>query len=225
VNCFVSDAFRGSTSFGAIGSKLSAAQIESFVISESLLNSISDTKTQQGIILIAKRPGPHSLGEIFSPGDSSRLPVWIYLYEVNNPSNLGAVIRTVEAASARAVIVSSNSTDPLSPKSLRASMGSAFRLPVVNDAVTEEVVSMVRTKGIAIAAVHAAGSMSYSNVDWRTPRLLLFGSEAQGLPAEVLSLADETIKIPMHIGVESLNLAVSAGIVLFEAKRQMGSRE
>ena len=219
-SCFVSEAFRSSSSFGLLESKLISAHVECFVVSEALVESISDTKAPQGIVLIAESPTPVKLASLFSDGGTNSLPVWIFLYEVNNPSNLGAVVRTAEAAGAQGVLVSPNSADPFSPKSLRASMGSAFRLPIVDGLVTEDVLSTAKDRGINVSAVDARGVMSYANVDWKTPRLLIFGSEAEGLPQEVLLRSDATIKIPMHGKVESLNLAVSSGIILFEAKRQ-----
>jgi TrmH family RNA methyltransferase len=219
--CFLSEPFRESGHLARLGSTLDSKNIESFVVSESLLASISETKTPQGIVLIADRPTPVKLGELFS-GDltNSPLPVWIYLYEVSNPSNLGAVIRTAEAAGAKGIIVSTNSANPFSPRSLRASMGSAFRLPVVNGAAVEDVLSKAKAKGIGIVAIDTGGPQSYADVNWKMPRLLIFGSEADGLPEGIISLAGEKLKIPMHGKVESLNLAVSGGIILFEAKRQ-----
>src|SRR4030095_1542470 len=210
--------FQESSSFGRFESEL--RQVESFLITESLFDSISDTKTPQGIVMIAERPKPIALNELLTVGENRRLPVWVYLYKVNNPSNLGAVLPTSEAAGARGVMVSPDSADAFLPKSLRASMGSAFRLPTVTDVAIEDAVSIAREKGFYITAVDADRESTYLDIDWKKPRLLIFGSEAEGLPDEVLSRADETIKVPMQANVESLNLAVSTGIILFEAKRQ-----
>ena len=195
---------------------------EMYSVSDSLLGSIADTKTPQGIVLIADRPKPQALNDLLSTENVDRaVPLWVYLCEVNNPSNLGAVMRTAEAAGVMGVIVSLNSADPYSPKSLRASMGSAFRVPIVEDVGIDLALATAKKKGIETIAVDARGEKSYLDVDWNTPSLLVFGSEAQGLSEEVLSSADERIKIPMDGNVESLNLAVSAGIILFEAKRQI----
>ena len=221
IGCFLSESFRGSSSFDLLESKLVAAHIEFFVVSDSLFGSISDTKAPQGIVLIADRPTPVNLEDLFSADrTNSPLPLWIYLHEVSNPSNLGAVIRTAEAAGANGILVSANSADPFSPRSLRASMGSAFRLPVVDGAAVDDVLAKANAKRIGIAAVDVRGVASYADTDWKMPRLLVFGSEAEGLPEQIISLADEKIKIPMYGNVESLNLAVSSGIILFEAKRQ-----
>ena len=221
VSCFLSESFRESRSFDTFEPILSSRHVESYVVSESLLGSIADTKSPQGIVLIAARPVPAPLIDLFSGGNiDGRLPVWLYLYKVNNPSNLGAVLRTAEAAGTRAVLISPSSADAFSPKSLRASMGSAFRMPVVSDIAFENLFSTAQQEEIDIVAVDAQGSVSYTDVDWKRPSLLVFGSEAEGLPPDALYRARVTIKIPMYGDVESLNLAVSTGIILFEAKRR-----
>jgi TrmH family RNA methyltransferase len=219
---FMSEAFRSLDPETSVQQALSKKSAEVHFVSNPLLSSIADTKTPQGIVLIAERPKPRALSDLLSSVDADRMmPLWIYLWEVNNPSNLGAVLRTAEAAGAVGVIVSQNSADPYSPKSLRASMGSAFRVPVVEDVGIDRAYSTATEKGIKTAAVDTRGELSYLDVHWNMPSLLVFGSEAEGLPDEVLSRADERIKIPMDGNVESLNLAVSTGIILFEAKRQI----
>lgn len=190
-----------------------------FSVSEKLLASVADTKSPQGIILIAQRPKEITVEHLFK-GLAQDLPVVVYLYRINNPSNLGAVIRTAEAAGIGGVIVSENSADPFSPKSLRASMGSAFRLPVVTNTKFELVINSARTNNAKVVAVDVGGSVSHSNYDWKNRTVLVFGSEAEGLPDEIIAKAATKMKIEMKSEVESLNLAVSCGIVLFEAKRQ-----
>ena len=225
-SCFVSESHHGSGIVSHLEPKLISRNVYSYCVADALFASISDTKTPQGIVLIGNRPKPTSLTDLFSEGDTDRLlPVWLYLFEVNNPSNLGAVVRTAEAAGTNGILLSPNSADHFSPKALRASMGSAFRLPVVNGVAIKDVFSMAREKGIVVAAVDARGVANYADVDWKTPRLLVFGSEAKGLPEAIISKTDETINIPMHGNVESLNLAVSSGIILFEANRQNAARE
>jgi len=221
---FMSATFHASEPGTHLQQALKKTNADMYLVSDSLLGSIADTKTPQGIVLIGGRPKSRGLNDLFSTEHTNRLmPLWIYLYEINNPSNLGAVIRTAEAAGAMGVIVSPNSADPFSPKSLRASMGSAFRVPAVQDIGIEYVLQAARQKGIRTLAVDAHGEKSYLGVDWKTPSLLVFGSEAHGLAADVLSRVDERVKIPMNGNVESLNLAVSTAIILFETKRHFQS--
>ena len=186
---------------------------------ERLFGSIADTNQPQGLVLIAKRP-VGSLVEIESRLSSAISPVVVFLKEINNPSNLGAILRTVEAAGAVGVIVSTKSADVFSPKALRSAMGASFRVPIWQDVKFEEVLRWAELPGLTTTAADVSGRQIYDQIDWKIPRLLIFGSEAHGLDAAELGRIKDVIQIPMANGVESLNLAVSAGIILFEAKRQ-----
>jgi TrmH family RNA methyltransferase len=182
-------------------------------ISESVAGSISDTKNPQGIFIIARRPD-------WTLADVDDILLAVYLHEINNPANLGAIVRTAEAAGVSAVVVSKGSADPFSTKSLRGAMGSAFRLPVFEGIDAEEILKWARERRLITTAADIAGKTSYTDADWSKPRLLIFGSEAHGLDDDLKGSVDELITIPMKNGVESLNLAVSAGVILFEAARQ-----
>lgn len=191
------------------------------VVSEQVLRSMAETKSPQGVICLAKRPhsGFDDIQAIFNT--KGKLAVVVYLYNIANPANLGAIIRTAEAAGASGVITSDNSADAFSPASLRGSMGSAFRLPVIENVAMDSAVKFARDNQAKLASVDIKGDRGYAGVDWSTPRMLIFGSEAHGLPDDILSFSDEMLTIEMSSPVESLNLAVSAGIILFEARRQL----
>jgi TrmH family RNA methyltransferase len=191
-----------------------------FSVSEKLLGSVADTKNPQSIVLIAKRPKQKKIEDLFEAFNES-LPLVVYLYRINNPSNLGAVIRTAEAAGVAGVLTSGNSADAFSPKSLRASMGSAFRLPIVTNVEIENVIAAAHENDMRVAAVDLSGDVRHTEFDWKRKSVLVFGSEADGLPDEIVSMADAKLEIEMKSEVESLNLAVSCGIVLFEARRQL----
>jgi TrmH family RNA methyltransferase len=209
--CFVSDEF-------AEDDLVSTVSAPVFRMPEKVFKTIADTETPQGIILIGERPKP------VEREGRGELPVTVFLSEINNPSNLGAILRTAEAAGVRGVILSKGSTDPYAPKALRASMGSAFRLNLIEGATLAAAVEQARQNGAIITGANNGAEELYTNIDWTRPRLLVFGSEAHGLKDEEKSLLDEVVKIPMASQVESLNLAVSAGIILFEARRQLTSR-
>ncbi|HEX6280534.1 MAG TPA: RNA methyltransferase [Pyrinomonadaceae bacterium] len=196
---------------------LDTTRIEVIKVAEKAFASIADTENSQGIVLIADRP-QSSLDNLGRSG-----PV-VLIHQVNNPSNLGALVRTAEAAGASGLITTNGSADAFSPKALRASMGSAFRLPIVERVDLSEAIEWARSHGLVTTAADISGAANYTDVDWTVPRLLVFGSEAHGLGERELELIDENILIPMENEVESLNLAVSAGIVLFEAKRQRDAR-
>lgn len=211
--CFVADDFSDAQLRDAVGERARAIA----ELPRRVFQSIADTKEPQGITLIAKRPetGPH----LITVRDSA-LPLLIYLHEVSNPSNLGAILRTAEAAGVAGIIISQNSADAFSPKALRAAMGANLRLPIWDDAVFGEVIDRSRENKLIVSAAVAHSKKSYAAVDWTSPRLLIFGSEAHGLTEEHIGKVDETFGITMERDVESLNLAVSAGIILFEARRQ-----
>jgi len=181
-------------------------------VASGLFDSISDTTSSQGVIALAAKPG--------STLESIPEGLTVLLHRINNPSNLGAVIRTAEAAGVVGLITTTGSAGAFSPKALRASMGSAFRLPVVEGIDFDDAIAWAKPRGLISTAADTSGDLAYSDVDWNLPRLIVFGSEAHGLNDKELELIDEKIFIPMENEVESLNLAVSSGIILFEAKRQ-----
>jgi TrmH family RNA methyltransferase len=222
--CIVSANFGNAGREEALLGLLFAAGVEILETDERIFASVAETRSPQGIILICGRPAVDQAK--FHENIGSRRPdvmAIVMLHEVNNPSNLGAVLRTAEAAGVEGVIVSKSSSDVFSPKSLRASMGSAFRLPIWSGANLDEVVEFAKREGYSLTAVALNADSEYAKIDWGTPRLLVFGSEAHGLPVEVLEKMNETISIPMNAKVESLNLAVAAGVILFEARRQVSN--
>jgi TrmH family RNA methyltransferase len=190
-------------------------------VPERIFASMADTKNSQGVILVAERPPTENGSSIMSALASAKLPLVIFLNEINNPSNLGALLRTAEAAGAAGVIASRNSADVYSPKALRAAMGSAFRLAIWDLAEPNEVFRWARENGLVPTATDASAMIDHTDLNWRTRRLLIFGSEAHGLDNLDRQEIQEMIRIPMEPQVESLNLAVSAGVILFEARRQI----
>jgi len=216
-SCFVNEEFRNKDLLKAVGRKANIVELPA-----NIFDSIADTQSPQGIILIAERPRC-TLATIESRFVGPRPPMVIYFSEINNPSNLGAVLRTAEAAGVAGVITSHRSADIYSTKALRAAMGAAFRLPVVESVFFDDVLKWAGDQDLMTTATAATADRSYTELDWRMPRLLIFGSEAHGLSNDQLEAVTERIRIPLENDVESLNLAVAAGILLFEAKRQIES--
>lgn len=186
-------------------------------------DSLSDTKNSQGVILICEKPisGKHLIERNLN--DKFEFPLIVLLHKINNPSNLGAILRTCEAVNVAGVILTKTSADVFSPKSLRGAMGAAFRLPLWTKADFGEALDWAREKNLISVCADVNSEKSYLEIDWRKPRLLIFGSEAQGLTAEEKVKIEESLLIPMENDVESLNLAVSCGVILFEARRQIFS--
>lgn len=192
-----------------------------FVLAAKIFDSLAETPSPQGIIAVADRPDVgRELIESTLENESGALKILIGLCSIANPSNLGAIVRTAEAAGVAGVVTTESSADPFMPAALRGSMGSVFREPIWPGVPSDELVRWSRSSGLRLAATEIRGSLSYLETDWRQPRLLLFGSEAHGIPAGLSEIADERISIPMQKGVESINIAVSVGIMLFEARRQ-----
>ena len=186
-------------------------------VSEKLLESVSYTKTPQGIIVLAKRPASSEarLGATLNTNT-----LLVVLHQINNPVNVGAILRTAEAAGAGGVITTKTTSDPFSPKSLRGAMGSAFRLPIWIGSDYMEMILWCRQRGIATVCADVEANVSYTDIDWTGPSALLLGPESTGFTAEELEKANQTVAIPMKGAAESLNVSVAAGILLFEAVRQ-----
>ena len=213
--CLLTESFRGPE----FADKIAGRASKIARLPDRIFASIADTEQSQGIVLLASRPQSNS-AQIESNLINDSLPLVIFLNEINNPANLGAIIRTAEAAGVAGVVTSTNSVDVFSPKALRASMGSSFRMPIWENVDFDEILAWSRERALTPTAADISAKCAYIDIDWKIPRLLVFGSEAHGLDESDLKTIEQTILIPMENGVESLNVGVSAGILLFEAKRQ-----
>lgn len=200
--------------------QLSQAARRSASVSEKLLESISYTKTPQGIVVLARRP-ESSQERLAKSIDNNALLV--VLHQINNPVNVGAILRTAEAAGAGGVITTKNTSDPFSPKSLRGAMGSAFRLPIWSGPNYDEMIAWCRKRGIETVCADAEATLSYTALDWTRATALVLGPESTGLTDAETKSASQVVSIPMQGAVESLNVSVAAGILLFEASRQRSS--
>lgn len=191
-------------------------------VSEKLLESISYTRTPQGIVVLAARP---ARDEATFKQQQAPSPFLILLHGINNPVNVGAILRTAEAAGVTGAITTAGTADAFSPKALRGAMGSAFRLPIWSGAEYSDVIAWCNERGIRTVCGVARGQKSYTEINWRGSFALIVGTESTGLSPEEIALADEAVRIPMAGSVESLNVAVAAGVLLYEAGRQRESGE
>ena len=184
--------------------------------SDRLFASASGTEAPQGIAALVH---PRSFRwEDLLAGN----PLVILLVGVQDPGNVGTAIRSAEAFGATGAVACRGTAHPLAPKALRASAGSAFRLPLIAGVELEQGLAMLRDAGLRIYAASLAGELSPQDTDLRKPAALLIGNEAAGLPTEIESAADARLRIPLAAGVESLNAAVAASVLLYEAARQRG---
>ncbi|MES2598080.1 MAG: RNA methyltransferase [Verrucomicrobiota bacterium] len=196
--------------------EMTARRVPVFTASRSVLDALADTVQSQGVILIAKRPAPDA-GALFQ--DQTGL-LLVSIDRVQDPGNMGTLLRTAEAAGAHGVLVLGGSADVYSPKVLRSSMGSAFRLPVITEVSQEKLMELRQNHALHLTAAAGEGEIDYDRYDWRQPTLLLLGNEGRGVSAELMQACDTRLRIPMANGVESLNVAAAGAVMLFEASRQ-----
>ncbi len=192
---------------GATGARLAAA-------TAPVMDAASPVRSASPIVALADRPRV----------DEDRLyggaaPILIAA-SVQDPGNLGAIVRVAHAAGAAGVVAADGAADPFGWKALRGSMGSIFHLPVAVRARLEDAVRTARSRGWRIAAAVPRGGTPYLEADLRERMAIVIGGEGSGLPDRLVESADLRLTIPMAPGVESLNAAVAAAILLYEARRQ-----
>ena len=196
-----------------------AARIEVTQVTDRAAAVLSDTVSPQGIVARCVIPAAE-VGHVIA-GEPRLLAV---LVETNDPGNAGTIIRLADAAGADAVIFAGESVDPFNPKAVRASTGSLFHLPVARAADVRELLRQLTEAGLSVLAT--TGIAANTDLDTATddgildlPTAWLFGSEAHGLPTEVIAAADESVRVPIYGAAESLNLATAAAICLYASAR------
>jgi RNA methyltransferase, TrmH family len=182
------------------------------LVSDEIIKSIATTVNPDGIIATAPR-----LASAKPPLPAN---LTLVLSTIQDPGNLGTIIRTAAAAGVDGLWVSQDSVDVDNPKVLRASAGQWFRLAMGVSDNLDELVTSYQQQGVQIVSTTSHTQTSYWDVDLRSPTLILLGNEGAGLSQDLLALADLRVKIPMSAAVESLNVATSAALMLFEARRQ-----
>lgn len=185
---------------------------------EAALETVSDTINTQGLIALAERPSSN-LDQVLAARNGVT-PLVVCLDAVQDPGNFGTIVRTSEAAGASGVVALKGSVDAFAPKALRSSMGSAFRLPIVTEVESEELLDQAHAAGLKIMATAASGETVYSDFDWRQPVMIIFGNEARGVSEDLSERCDARLRIGLRAPVESLNVAAAAAVILFEAARQ-----
>lgn len=223
----------GTTERGAaLLQALQSVQCRGSMVSKQVMEAISDTHSPQGIAAIVSRPF-FELDDLFSLSPD----LLVIADELQDPGNLGTIIRTAEAAGASGLITTRYTADAFGDKAIRASMGSALRLPLVTDARLDDIISRCRELGVKIVASVPACArepavisdaaaepalMIYTECVFTEPVAIIVGKEATGIASTASGQADVCVYIPMAQGVESLNVAAAAAILLYEAARQRG---
>ena len=184
-------------------------------VSPEVFAKMADTQTPQGILTVLEQP-VYDLTQLLEQPD----PLFLMLENLQDPGNLGTIFRTAEAAGATGILLSSDSVDVYNPKVIRSTMGAVFRMPFFYVKDLPAAVKSLSSQGIRTYAAHLNGKNVYDEEDYTEGCAFLIGNEGNGLRDEVSECADCLIRIPMCGKAESLNAAVAAAVLMFEAGRQ-----
>jgi TrmH family RNA methyltransferase len=188
-----------------------ALDAEYLEVTQEILQKVTHRDNAQDIVAVfAQRTAP-----LASVQDG----LWVALQDIRDPGNLGTIIRTADAVAAQGVILIGQTCDPWSPEALRATMGSFARVAIAV-ATAQDFAAWKKTFSGRVIGTHLKGAVDYRTADYTRPMVLLMGSESAGLSDDVADLCDQLVKIPMPGGTESLNLAVSTGVMLYEVSRE-----
>lgn len=183
-------------------------------VSDEVIGTISDTQSHQGILAVLEKKD-RRIEELWQ-----REGMILLLYELQDPGNLGTIFRVADAGGAAGLILSPLTCDPYSPKVVRASMGSLFRLPFLVNQDLGSCLKILRSKGYRILATVVRDEPAFWEADFSRPTAVLFGQEGAGLPKGLMAAVDGSFTIPMSPSAESLNVAMAVGLVIYEALRQ-----
>ena len=199
--------------------KLARAGVAIATVSSPVMDAISPVRSSSAIAALGKRPAVP--GDAVYAGEHALVVVAI---DLQDPGNTGAVVRVAEAGGATGVVAAGATADPFGWKALRGSMGSALRLPVVHVASPADAIADARRHGCRVIATVPRGGRSPYEIDLKGPVAIVIGGEGQGLTPALVDSADDRASIPMQAPVESLNAAVTAGLLVYEARRQREGR-
>lgn len=185
------------------------------IVTGDIFSKMSDTKTPQGILCVMRRP-EYTLDQLL---DASA-PLLVVLENLQDPGNLGTILRTGEGAGITGVILGRETVDLFNPKAIRATMGSIFRVPFVCVEDLAQTILTMQSRGVRTYAAHLSGKNLYDSFSFPGGTAFLIGNEGNGLSPGIAKLADELLRIPMEGRVESLNAAVAASLLIYEVYRQ-----
>ena len=184
------------------------------VVQDSVFKAMCDTQTPQGVLCLVKQYH-YTLEELLK----KERPLFLVLENLQDPGNLGTIMRTAEGAGVTGVILSKGSVDIYNPKTIRSTMGSIYRVPFLYAEDLQQVLELLREKGVRSYAAHLQGTETYDREDYTGGTAFLVGNESNGLSQELVSCSDCYIRIPMEGQLESLNAGVAASILMYEAYR------
>lgn len=206
-------------------------------VSEDIFAKMSDTQTPQGILVVVDRPDytledmlkntmtdeeskESSIRQSLIERPSVKQPLLVILEDIQDPGNLGTILRTGEGAGVTGVIMSRNTVDIYNPKTIRSTMGSVYRVPFLYVDDLKATLAELQEKNVTLFAAHLKGKKEYDELDFTGPVGFLIGNEGNGLKDETAAMADTYLRIPMEGQVESLNAAIATSLLIYEAHRQ-----
>lgn len=196
------------------------------VFTDEVFKKVSDTQTPQGVLCVLSMPHYELTEQIDAwLADAKNAPLIMMLENLQDPGNLGTILRAGEGAGVNGIIMTRQTADLFNPKVIRSTMGSIYRVPFFIVDELGETIGMLKKKGVVVYAAHLDDSVDYDEPDYTNPTAFLIGNEGNGLKRETADLATQYIKIPMAGQVESLNAAVAATILMYEAARQKRVRQ
>lgn len=190
------------------------------IVSAAVLQAITTTVNPDGVVATAKRSPSNSFGHAIL---AKTIRLGIALETLQDPGNLGTVIRTAAAVGVDGLWLSKDSVDLDHPKVLRASAGQWFRLPMTVSDCLQTDLQQLQAQGVQIVATSPTAQLTYWEANLTQPSVVALGNEGAGLSSQIADLADVTVKIPLAAGVESLNVAIAAALILYETRRQQAA--
>jgi TrmH family RNA methyltransferase len=191
------------------------------IVTEQVLAAISPVQQPSGVVAIA-RARATDIRVVFAAthATSQHLPIVLVLAGLQDPGNVGAIVRTAAGFGAAGVVAIEHTANPYSWKALRGAMGGTFRLPIAARGTLPDVIASARHEHLRLVAAVPHGGTPLPRLDFTAPIALILGAEGGGVSETALAAAQETVTIPMHAPVESLNVAIAASVILYEASRQ-----
>lgn len=187
------------------------------IFSDNVFAHVSDTRTPQGVLCVVRQ---RSQKDVNLAWKNDHTPLLLVLDNIQDPGNLGTILRTAEAAGVTGILMSSGCVDIYNPKTIRSTMGSVFRMPFWICEDLEGCIIKMKEAGVHTYAAHLAGTGSYDEQNFTDGTAFFIGNEGNGLRDEIAALSDTYLRIPMEGQVESLNAAIAATVLMFEAGRQ-----
>lgn len=214
---YISKSFQDKESEKIVG-KLKYCDVE--VVADEVFLKISNTQTPQGVLCILRQP-QYTIEQLGLSRQEQ--PLLMVLEDIQDPGNLGTIVRTSEGAGVTGVIMTKDTADIFNPKTIRATMGSVYRVPFVYVDSLSKTIHLLKQNSIRIYAAHLDGKRTYTQVNCTQGTAFLIGNEGNGLQEDTARMADEFIHIPMEGRVESLNAAIASSLLMYEAYRQRHS--